>query len=410
MAGDIIDTNSVMLANQLLPLGLTIQKKVTIADDLPTITHEISSMSADADILIINGGLGPTIDDLTAQALALCTKVTLKENQQAVEHLKAWCLMRGNTLDNANLKQALLPEQVEIVPNTVGSAVGFRTRFNECDIYCTPGVPSELEIMMNEQVIPSIKTQLTEAPQYQVIRLQLFGIGESRLQQLINDSFNDWPQQIELGFRACSPLLEVKLTIKSEFDQTLLTQWKNRLQQLLGQHILCQITDSVPTMAEHVFHELKKTNKSITFAESCTGGLISSLLTNIAGSSQVFEAGYVTYSNEMKSKMLNVSKKTLDTYGAVSEEVVKQMALGAIANSNADYAIAVSGIAGPDGATTSKPIGSVWIAWGDKSKINTQYFCIKGSRQYFQVVVATRALDLIRRLLISSKEIPFYLS
>jgi nicotinamide-nucleotide amidase len=409
MVGDIIDSNSAMIAQHLLPLGATIQRKVTISDDIELLIAEIKNISQHADVLIINGGLGPTIDDLTAQALAKSCQLSLEEHPNAVQHLEKWATQRGITLDSTNLKQAMLPQNANIIFNKIGSAVGFHVNFQQCDIYCTPGVPSELDIMLQEEIIPLIQPKLSHNENYQVLRLHIFGIGESKLQNVINEHFPHWPKEVDIGFRAASPFLELKLTIHQNKDKALLATYTKKLYDLLGSHILSKLTDKVPTMAEYVLELLNKSNQRITTAESCTGGLISSLITNIAGSSKVFEAGYVTYSNKMKQQMLDVSSKTLQEYGAVSEQVVLEMAKGALVKSKANYVIAVSGIAGPEGGSEEKPVGSVWVAWGDNEKIQAAYFCIKGTRNYFQISVANRALDLIRRALLSHTEPPIYL-
>ncbi len=408
MTGDIVDSNSAMIAEQFLALGASISRKVTIADNLSMLVNEIKLLSEQADILIINGGLGPTVDDLTAEALAIATKTQLQQHPQALEHLTAWGKQRDIALDPANLKQAMLPANAAIIANSIGSAVGIFCQYQGCDIYCTPGVPNELAVMLEQQILPKIQRQLPQSLNYQIKRYQVFGIGEAKLQQLIAETFPQWPPEIHLGFRAASPMLELKLSIKEQQALPLLTQWQEKLVELLGDHILVSIDSEMPTMAEHVLTLLKAQGNTLTTAESCTGGMIASLLTNIAGSSNAFEAGFVTYSNEMKSKILQVSPKTLNTHGAVSEPVVQDMALGALEQSGADYAIAVSGIAGPDGGTTDKPVGTVWIAWGSKTQLNSQCFCIKGNRLYFQRMVANRALDLIRRQLLNSQQTPFY--
>ncbi|GAA6205267.1 CinA family nicotinamide mononucleotide deamidase-related protein [Thalassotalea sp. SU-HH00458] len=408
MVGDIIDSNSAMIAQYLLPLGASIERKVTVADDIELLIHEIQTISKQADVLIINGGLGPTIDDLTAQALAKSCQLPLTEHPSAVNHLQDWASRRGIPLDKTNLKQAMLPQSVNIIENRTGSAVGFHLNFQQCDIYCTPGVPSELAIMLQEEVIPLIQPKLSQHQHYQVLRLHVFGLGESTLQALLVEKFPAWPKEVDIGFRASSPFLELKLTIHQKQHIESLTTCRDKLYHLLGDHILSQLNDKTPTMAEYVLHLLQQKNQSICTAESCTGGLISSLLTNIAGSSKSFEAGYVTYSNKAKQQMLDVSNETLQQYGAVSEQVVIEMAQGALAKSDATYAIAVSGIAGPDGGSKEKPVGSVWIAWGSDKKIKTVYLCIKGTRRYFQTAVANRALDLIRRELIASTQQPYY--
>jgi len=409
MLGDIVDSNSAMIAQQLKNIGVNIQRKVTVADELSDLVDEIRHMSKQADILIINGGLGPTIDDLTAQALAQATKVELNDNSEALSHLTAWCQQRNTPLAYPNLKQIHLPSNVKIIANPIGSAVGFMSHFQECDIYCTPGVPHELERMMNEEIIPLIKKKIPDGQQYHVIRSQTFGYGESSIQALLDKKMPEWPKEIELGFRAAMPFLEVKLACAREEHAPLLTSTQQKVANLLGDHLIFPIEKNSHTMAEHVLALLNRNKLKATFAESCTGGLISSLLTNISGSSNVFEAGFVTYSNHMKTKMLDVKPATLEKFGAVSKQVVIEMAQGALKKSNADLVIAVSGIAGPNGGTTEKPVGSVWIAWGSNKQIETKYFCLKGNRKYFQKMVATRALDLIRRVLIDSQEIPHYM-
>jgi len=409
MLGDIVDSNSAMIAQQLKNIGLNIQRKVTVADDLTYLVDEIKQMSIQADILIINGGLGPTIDDLTAQALAQASGVELSENSDALKHLSNWCEQRGQPLAYPNLKQVHLPTNTNIIANPIGSAVGFTTQLNGCDIYCTPGVPHELEQMMITQILPMIKKGATDCQQYQVIRSQVFGYGESSVQNLLDTSFSNWPDEIELGFRAAMPFLEIKIACQSSDNLPLLKNTQTKIESLLGDHIISIVDKKNKTMAEHVLGLLNDKNLKITMAESCTGGLISSLFTNISGSSQAFEAGFVTYSNEIKRTLLDVKTQTIEQHGAVSKEVVIEMAQGALKKSQANIAIAVSGIAGPSGGSVDKPVGSVWLAWGSKEKIETQYFCIKGNRKYFQTMVANRGLDLVRRMLINSSEIPNYM-
>jgi len=409
MTGDVIDSNSAMIAQHMKEMGLTINKKVTIADHLSDLVSEINNMSLTADILIVNGGLGPTSDDLTSQALAMAMKKPLLEHPKALAHLKRWCSFRKISLNKPNLKQAILPESSEIITNSIGSAVGIKLTHNNCTIYCTPGVPIELEVMLSEEILKDISHHFLNENASSITRLQVFGIGESKLQLMINEHFPDWPTEIEIGYRADMPTVELKLISHSVSSQNLKTHWLEKIRELLGDHILEEIDKKPNSLAKHVLTLLDKNNLKITTAESCTGGLIASLLTEISGSSSAFEAGFVTYSNEIKNKMLSVPSQTIETYGAVSEETVIAMAKGALLNASADLVIAVSGIAGPNGGTPEKPVGTVWIAWGDKDTIETQSLNISGSRKYFQVMVAARGLDLVRRKLIKSTQEPFYL-
>ena len=407
--GDVIDTNSAYIAKQIKEIGIDVTRRVTLADNLMGLVNEIRVMSQQADILIINGGLGPTSDDLTSEALAIAANLPLKENTKAIIHLQQWAKKRSVTLDKANLKQALLPEHCHIIHNKTGSAVGIHIQLNNCDVFCTPGVPSELKIMLNEEIIPALQDKLPKQEFLHTTRLQTFGIGESKLQMLMDKHFYNLPKNIDIGYRAHSPTVELKLTTHTKAALQLKEEWIIKIKQRLNDHILGEIKGDDLTLPECVFNQLLEKKLTMTTAESCTGGLIASQITELPGASQVFEAGYVTYSNEMKSKMLSVPYLTLENQGAVSQETVIAMAKGALKYSQADIAIAVSGIAGPTGGTVEKPTGSVWIAYGDNLNMNTQHFIIKGNRRYFQRTVTARCLDLVRRFLLKSEHIPHYL-
>ena len=407
MVGDIVDSNSAMIAKSLKQIGANVSRKVTVADDLPMLTNEIRQISKQANVLIINGGLGPTIDDLTAQALALAADLPIETHSDALAHLKQWGAHRGQTLTEANLKQAELPQGCTVIPNPVGSAVGFSLPLNDCLIFCTPGVPKELKEMLHSQIIPALQPEYHSC--LKIKRFSVFGIGESTLQEIINRHFPNWPSEIELGFRAASPLLELKLTCTSNVHTSQLELMTNQIKKLLGSHIIEEIGSQPQSLASIVLNLLTTRNETITTVESCTGGLIASLITEVSGSSAAFEAGYVTYSNQMKEAMVGVKGTTLAANGAVSEDVVREMALGAIAHSKANYAVAVSGIAGPTGGTKDKPVGTVWIAWGSAKKIQTQQMRINADRKYFQVAVAHRALDLTRRFILNDQSSPHYI-
>ena len=409
MTGDIVDSNSAMIAQQFKELGLEISRKVTIADDIKLLVNEIHQLAQHADILIINGGLGPTVDDLTAQALATATNVKLAKHPDALTHLTSWCKKRGAKLNTPNLKQTLLPTNCSIIANKQGSAVGFKVNYLNCDIYCTPGVPSELQVMLLEQIIPEIAKKLPSELLTDVTRLQVFGLGESSLQKMIDEQLPHWPTNIELGFRAGVPLLEVKLTTTTKDAYQQKKDWLSKLSRVLGDHLIATVDSEPLSLAKHVLTKLTEANLTITTAESCTGGLIASMLTREPGASALFEAGFVTYSNSMKTKLLGVPEQLLHNYGAVSQEVVMAMAQGALDVSSADLAIAVSGIAGPSGGSKDKPVGTVWIAWGSKAALQTICLSVPLPRDYFQKYVANICLDLIRRQLIKSKETPSYI-
>jgi nicotinamide-nucleotide amidase len=413
MVGDIVDTNSVMLAQSLKAHGAELTRKVTIGDDFNCLVAEIEHVSQQADILIINGGLGPTEDDLTAAALAKVMGQALEENSEALEHLEAWCERRGFQLEGANRKQILLPQGISLVANRVGSAVGFSAIHNNCLIICTPGVPSELKVMWAEEILPLIKPKLPNINKIKTNKLYIFGMGESAIQNLFDRQLTDWPTEIEVGYRAASPLVELKLTTRSEQAEQLLSSWQAKVEKLLGAHVLTSLdtTSKQPASVAKCLVDILALNKqTLTTAESCTGGLMASNITRIPGSSKAFEAGYVTYSNRIKSELLSVKGQTLLDHGAVSEEVVIEMAQGALAASSADWVVSVSGIAGPEGGSEEKPLGTVWLCWGKAAHLKTRCLVYPASRINFQRFIANVGLDLIRREILAVIEEPSYFS
>jgi len=405
MSGHTIDSNSAMIAEFLSGKGYSIHRKVTVGDEPLELLADMKRLCESGDILIMNGGLGPTLDDLTAQLLSDLTGKPLVENPIARRHLEDWCERRKSPLNNSNLKQAILPEGVEIIPNPTGSAVGFTMVYEDCLIICTPGVPSELRTMMEQTIVDTICKRHPNDQQIDTIRLQTFGLGESTLQEMVNHDYGEWPEQVELSFRAGIPLLEVKLIIHDLSHKVIQQRCYQRLHELIGDFI---IGEESTTLAESVVKLLQNRQTTITTAESCTGGLIASAITEIAGASTVFEAGFVTYSNRMKQQLVGVSELTLKMYGAVSEEVVIAMTKGALERSGADYGIAVSGVAGPGGGSAEKPVGTVWMAWGHKDNLRTRRMTLTTDRKRFQQMVTAITLDLIRRELLSLEPQPTY--
>ncbi|WP_448566365.1 CinA family nicotinamide mononucleotide deamidase-related protein [Thalassotalea ganghwensis] len=407
--GDIVDTNSAFIAATLKDVGIAVARKVTASDNMNQLVSELNAMSEQADIVIVNGGLGPTSDDYTSQALATLTSCPLELNLDAKKHLETWAMRRNAVLSDANMKQAYLPKGCEIIDNPIGSAVGFCMTFKECKIICTPGVPNELYAMLGSIITQFIQPLVPNYQCYITERLVVFGIGESQLQTLVSEYFSSWPNELTLGFRAQSPFVEVKISTKEKNNEALLHTYTSKLHQLIGEHVLNIEKIHDFCLAEHTYQLLKAHNKTITMAESCTGGLIAHMFTSIPGASSTFNGSFVTYSNAMKTKMINVSEHTLKNFGAVSKDVALEMARGALKQVGADYVIAVTGIAGPDGGSAEKPVGSVWIAWGSAEQLNCHYFLIKGSRHYFQKAVANRAFDLIRRQISNCDAPPRYI-
>lgn len=405
MSGDTVDSNSALIARELASQGLRPLRRVTLGDDALALQAEIATLCDNADALIINGGLGPTVDDLTAEVLARVAGLRLVEHPQALDHLEHWCARRGLALNAANRKQALLPEGCELLPNPIGSAVGFTVEHNNCLVLCTPGVPGELRAML-PHLIERLGERFPHRSQSDVLRLQTFGVGESTAQQMISDHCPDWPDSVGLSFRAGAPQLEIKLVIDDPALEPQRQACLDTLQHLFGAHILGR---DDARLAERVIDLARDQGITLTSAESCTGGLIAQMLTQIPGSSDVFPGAFVTYSNALKHSVLGVTTDTLDSVGAVSEETVRQMVQGALKASGATLGVAVSGVAGPGGGSDSKPVGTVWLAWGDLQRIDTLCLHWPLERTLFQTMVAAAALDCLRRRLLGIEESAHYL-
>lgn len=406
MSGDTVDSNSALIARRLAELAVGVHRKVTVGDDIALLGNELAAMADDADLLIVNGGLGPTIDDLTAQVLASVTGVGIAEHPEAVAHLEEWCGRRNLPLNAANMKQAMLPQGADIIANPIGSAVGFELMVGKCRVVCTPGVPGELTAML-DIILADLARRLERPVQRSILRLQTFGLGESTAQQIISDNISDWPAEVALGFRAGAPQMEIKLTVDSSAALPARQRCLEQVEELFGDHI---IGDGDTLLAERVLQLLRERGATLTTAESCTGGLIASMLTRVPGSSDAFRAGFVTYADSIKHSVLGVDEDALASEGAVSESVVRQMALGAMDRAGADYAIAVSGIAGPDGGTEEKPVGTVWLAWGGRDSLRTRCLRWPVERSLFQTMVAAAGLDMIRRTLLELDSEPRYFS
>ena len=404
MSGDTVDSNSSRIALALGAHKIGVGKKITVGDDPKLLSDSLMDLCANAEVVIINGGLGPTEDDLTAELVAEVAGQALVDHPRAIEHLEEWCERRGLELNASNLKQALLPEGADLVANPIGSAVGFALEVNGALVITTPGVPVELTAMLPE-ICDRIATRVGGGTAF-IRRLQTFGIGESTIQELVNARTDDWPNGVTLGFRSGLPQLELKLQVD---DASLLDNRddaENLLHELIGDHIIGYDDEQ---LAMSLQRALLDRQMSVTAAESCTGGLIASLITRETGSSQVFGSGFVTYSNAAKHSVLSVPEASLAEHGAVSEPVVLAMLAGALEKSGSDIGIAVSGIAGPGGGSDDKPVGTVWIAWGTKAHHRAIRLQVPGSRERFQILVAAIGLDIMRRQVLELPPIPHYI-
>lgn len=396
MSGDTLDTNSAFIAQKLETKGLRISKKITVGDHIDLLVEELKALSLSSDIVIVNGGLGPTCDDLTAEAAAKASNFSLVENATAMRHLAAR-IPNKQLLTPALLKQAWLPSGVDIIPNPVGSAVGFSMKLNRCVFFFTPGVPSELARMMEESILLHIERLTSETTLKTTRKWLCFGLGESTIQTWMNQKIDPVLfRNAQLGFRAKGPYVEIKLTVDGKEPVTIFDLADQQFREICNEFLLL---DHNSNLAREIITELEKKNKKMAVCESCTGGMIASRITAVPGASKVFELGLVTYSNQAKTSLVGVSTELLEQYGAVSQPVAEAMAKGLLQYNDIDYSLAVTGIAGPGGGTQDKPVGTVWIAWGDQRGVYSREILLHGNRENIQHLTAEVSLDLLRRFM-----------
>jgi nicotinamide-nucleotide amidase len=395
MRGTIADTNTAWSAARLHPLGLRLRRTVVVGDRGEDIRRALLEASARADHCIVSGGLGPTSDDLTAECAAQAAGVPLRLDQRWLSHLHArWAARRSEPMPKNNERQALLPENAEIIDNPDGSAPAFTFRIDRCTFYCLPGVPREYHRIMTESVIP----RLTAAAGYAFIRtrtLQCVGISESALDEKVA-AIREAHPEVRFGFRTKFPENHVSLAAVAGDAATAesnLERVERQCREALGGHVYG--SDGV-TFAQSLGMELASRHQTIATAESCTGGLAGELLTEIGGSSVWYAGGFVTYSNELKQKLLGVPAEVLGAHGAVSEPVARAMAEAARERTGASWAISITGVAGPTGGTPDKPVGMVWIACSGPAGTTSRLLQLRGDRGQIRLASAFGALQLVR--------------
>jgi len=404
LSGQIIDTNAAWFADTLMNQGIELQRKTTVGDRMADLVTIFQERSQHADVILVNGGLGPTTDDLSAEAAAKALGVELIEDAGWREHLESWYAKRGRTMPQSNYKQCLLPKEGVLVDNPIGSAPGFRVLLNNCWLFFTPGVPSEFKRMVEEQFLPFITDTFGKSDPTRLHKLVTIGHGESTLADQLNALAI--PKGITLGYRPSAPHVEIKIFARGDSALSNMPGYIEQVKKILGTAV---VTDRFASIAEEAHTLMQDSGKTLAIAESCTGGMLTSQLVDFPGSSDYLLQGLVTYSNAAKSKVLGVRENTLQVHGAVSLETAAEMAMGARASLDADYALATTGIAGPDGGTEDKPVGLVAIALCDRSTCWVQLINLSiRTRTIVRVMSCAVAHDMLRRRLIDAEPIVDY--
>jgi nicotinamide-nucleotide amidase len=398
LIGQIVDTNSAWMAQQLNGAGIRVKQISSVSDDREHILSALAEASKRVDIILITGGLGPTKDDITKKTLAIYFGVGMVENAEALANVARIFEKYNRPLLQVNKLQAEVPENCEIIPNKNGTAPGMWFD-HERKIYVSmPGVPFEMMYMMEEQVIPKLKSTL-KLPVIIHKTILTAGEGESFLAERIADIEDSLPSYVKLAY--LPKLGQVRLRLSGYGDDAIFL--KQKIEEFTQQIIdrvsdVIVATEDIP-LEQALLNKMAENGLTLAVAESCTGGYISHLFTKNAGSSKVFLGGAVTYSNELKESLLGVKMETITKYGAVSEEVVTEMVQGALQRFNPDYAIAVTGIAGPDGGKPEKPVGTVWIGVSSKEKTLIKKFTFGNKREQNIERSAVTALFMLNTLL-----------
>ncbi len=394
LLGNTINTHAAWFGRELFKLGLRIARQTTVPDG-DAIREAMTESIERADVLIVTGGLGPTSDDITREITAEVLGLELITDEAALRSLEAFFVIRGRTMADANLKQALTPVGADVLPNPNGTAPGVYVppRLNgrsSCAVFLLPGPPRELYPMFHAEVVPRLRALSGIETPAQVLELKFTGIGESDFHQGVDARLAEIPG-LEYGY--CAHIGEVDLRLIGTPE--VLEVGKKIA---LGDFQKFLVSEDGASLEAVVVRNLTATRRTLAIAESCTGGLIAHRITNVPGSSEVFTHGFVTYANAAKVKVLGVSANDIENHGAVSESVACQMAAGALRVSGADVAVSVTGIAGPGGGSAEKPVGTAWIGIATKNTAARAFKVFHPrNRDDFKLAVSQAALDAVRR-------------
>ena len=397
LSGQTLDTNASYLSDKLLSIGIPVVSSYAVGDDVDSIVRALNLASDDADVVLTSGGLGPTDDDLTRQGFAKFLGAELQLENELLERIEDFFTGRNLQMPERNKVQAYIPSGAKALVNNIGTAPGITAEVKGKLLIALPGVPSEMKQMFEESVSPELRRLVSEfGPVGMVVRkLKCFGAGESTIGELLGPVMQ----------RGRNPLVNCTVEYGIITLHIIATaKNKDKAQQMAGkdEKLLRSILGKLvygtgeQTLAEVVGQRLAQQKKTIAVAESCTGGALAKLITDIPGASKYFTHGWVTYSNNAKSSELGVSADLIEKYGAVSDQVAEAMAQGARKRAGTDFAIGITGIAGPAGGSEQKPVGLVYISVDSDGGCETQRFIMSGDRGYIQFRAAQTALNMLR--------------
>ncbi len=400
LIGQIVDTNSAWMAQKLNEDGINVREIISISDDPDHISETFTESAKKVKLVLVTGGLGPTKDDKTKETICTYFDTKLVANPEVLQNIEELLNKRGIALNSLNRDQALVPEKCRVFQNKLGTAPGLLLEKNGCSFIFMPGVPYEMKYLMEFEVLPYLRSNFqTSTIFHRTVLTQ--GIPESMLAEKIEAWEDALPEYIKLAYLPSPQGVRLRLSARGREQTMMEKEVENRI-ALLQEMIPANIYGfDEQSQGGSIGKMLTEKGWTVSTAESCTGGAIARLFTENPGSSAYFKGSVVAYSNEIKTKILGVTEDTLIKYGAVSREVVEAMALSACQLMNTDFAIATSGIAGPSGGTTEKPVGTVWIAVARGEQVTSQLYNFGNDRERNIARTGQTALFMLRKLVLS---------
>jgi len=401
LIGQVINSNAAVMSKYLLSQGFFVDRVVVTGDTGDAIRQEIASAFAQVEAVILTGGLGPTKDDITKKVICEFFDTELVLHRPTLDFVSGWLAGRGVQMSYTNREQAMVPASAVVLPNRCGTAPGLWLEKDGKVLISLPGVPYEMDELMRLEVLPRLSAFYHPGEHYLCKTVQTIGIGESTLSDLLEPWETSLPAHIGLAYLPDSGIVRLRLTGSGNDLQQLEREMDaevEKLCSLAGAYVFAK--EDLP-MHQIVFKLLSQQGKTMASAESCTGGYIAHLMTSIPGSSAVFKGSVVSYANEVKENVLQVSSEHLETHGAVSREVVESMASNVRQLMQTDVAIATSGIAGPDGGSPEKPVGTVWMALATPEGVRSECFHFGNAGGRMKVIyrTAVRAYNMLRQYL-----------
>lgn len=395
--GKTVNSNAAYIGEALFEIGIPTHKIITIGDTAAEIAGTLSMALEESDVVITTGGLGPTHDDITKKAVAEYFDSNLILNENILRKIEERFQRRGMKMPAVNRNQALAPDKAELIDNPVGTAAGLLFKEKGKFVFVLPGIPLEMQAMLDQSVIPFLKENC-ERRDFRVHLYRTTGIPESKIYEICKDLFEQYPSY-EIAFLPKYTGVEIRVAVDNDhsLEADKYPLFEQELYRRIGKYIYAE---GKQELEEVVGELLLRDRLTISVAESCTGGLIQDRLTNVSGSSEYFEGGVTTYSNESKAKFLGVKQTTLERFGAVSDEVAREMAAGCQQAYGTDLALATTGIAGPTGGTEAKPVGLIYIALATPQKVISKKFIFGGNRRMNKEAGAQAALEMLRRELL----------